>query len=189
MKRAKRNRTQEVEELVIMVHDPSMTGWGWVVLSPEGPTILDHGTIKTKSEAKVRRIRKGDDKVRRVHDLNTVLIKQIRRYKVNYIISELPHGSKSATAAVMIGIVAGMIQTYSDLLGIPIEWYSENDAKQAVLGKNSATKQEIIDAISEEYEVDWPKHKYQKEAVADAMAIYHAALQQSSFLQFYSKNY
>lgn len=186
MKRA--TKTREIEELVIMVHDPSITAWGWIVLTPDG-AVIDTGVIKTEPHAKKRRIRKGDDTVRRVHDLNNALLQQIHKYKVNYFISELPHGSQSATAAVMIGIVAGMVQTLSDALKIPIEWYSEGDAKQALLGKNTATKQEIINAIGKIYEMPWTGVKYKDEAVADAMAIFHAALQQSSFLQFYSNNY
>jgi Holliday junction resolvasome RuvABC endonuclease subunit len=91
----------------------------------------------------------------------------------------------------MIGIVTGIIQTWADVKKIPIEWYSEGDAKQALLGKTEATKKEIIDAIDEEYDFTmmWTGVKWRDEALADAMAVYHAALQQSSFLQFYSKNY
>ena len=187
MKRAT-HTIPKAEELVIMVHDPSMTGWGWVVLTPEA-TILDCGVIKTEPEATKRRIRKGDDTVRRISCLNNILIPAIRKHGVNYMISELPHGSQSAVGAKMIGIVAGMVQTYADVLEIPIEWYSEGDAKKALLGKLSATKLETINAIKKLYTVPWSGIKYKDEAIADAMAIFHAALQQSSFLQFYSKHH
>jgi Holliday junction resolvasome RuvABC endonuclease subunit len=86
----------------------------------------------------------------------------------------------------MIGIATGIGQTMSDALGIPIEWYSEGDSKKAVLHKQSATKQEMIDAITKLYNVPWTKVKYINEAVADALAIHYAASLQSSTLKLYN---
>jgi len=184
MKRA--NKTQDVEGLVIMAFDPSLTGWGWVVVRIDG-TVLSCGCIKTSSENKVRRIRKGDDDVRRIAEINVAILHQISYHKVTYLLSELPHGSQSSAAAKTVGITAAVGQTLAQALDIPIEWYSEGDSKKALLGKISATKQETIDAIDKLYDFPWPKHEYQKEAVADAMSIFHTGLQQSTFLQFYKK--
>ncbi len=185
MKRSIKKR-KEVEELVIMAMDPSLTGWGWVVLKVDG-IVLACGCIKTEPQNKVRRIRKGDDDVRRIAEINQILLKRIRRHRVTYLVSELPHGSQSSSAAKMVGITAALGQTLAQSLNIPIEWYSEADSKKALLNKTSATKQETINEIMRLYDVPWPKWGYQKEAVADAMAIFYVALQQSTFLQFYSK--
>ena len=167
-----------------MAYDPSLTGWGWVVVKVDG-TVLACGCIKTESQNKVRRIRKGDDDVRRIAEINNILLRRIRHHRVTYLLSELPHGSQSSAAAKMVGITAALGQTQAQCLDIPIEWYSEGDSKKALLGKATGTKQETIDAIDELYDFPWPKHKYQKEAAADAMSIFHTALQQSTFLQFY----
>jgi len=80
-------------------------------------------------------------------------------------------------------MVTGMLQTIADCLNIPIEWYSEGDSKKALLNKRSATKDETIGAIKALYKVPWKGIKYHDEAVADAMSIYHTALQQSSTLK------
>ena len=48
----------------ILTNDPSMTAWGWAVLSGSGK-VYKTGCIKTSPEQKKRRIRKGDDTVRR----------------------------------------------------------------------------------------------------------------------------
>ena len=45
----------------ILTNDPSLTAWGWVVL--RGNAIVEAGCIKTESQAKKRRIRKGDDRI------------------------------------------------------------------------------------------------------------------------------
>lgn len=189
MKRANRK-----DELVIMAYDPSLTGWGWVVVKIDG-TVLSCGCIKTGSENKVRRIRKGDDDVRRIAEINHALLRRIRRHRVNYLLSELPHGSQSSAAAKTVGITAAVGQTLAQALDIPIEWYSEGDSKKALLGKTTGTKQETIDEIANHYiiprtgkwkkDAPWSGIKYRDEAVADAMSIFHTALQQSTFLQFY----
>lgn len=158
----------------IMVHDPSITAWGWAVLDWDDQ-VLDAGCIKTSSEHKKRRIRKGDDTIRRISEINRRLLEVIHRYHTIYMVSELPHGSQSASAALMMGITSAVPQALGDALNIPVEWYSEGDAKKALLNKRSAAKQEIIDAIGELYQVDWTGVKYRDEAIADALAIHYVA--------------
>ncbi len=170
------------KKFIILTNDPSITAWGYVVLTVKGK-ILATGCIKTEKKTKKLRIRKGDDDVRRIHEINLILLQVIKEYKVTYLLSELPHGSQNAAAAKMIGCVAAIIQTLSDALEIGVEWYGEADAKKAVLGKNSATKQEMINAIDKKYKVTWTGTKYKDEAVADALAIHHVAKKQSSVLQ------
>lgn len=162
----------------VLTNDPSMTAWGWAVMDLSG-NVIKTGCIRTSPETKARRIRAGDDKVRRVNEINVQLLQIIRNNDVCMILSELPHGSQSASAAVMIGIVTGIVQTVSDVLNIPVEWYSEADAKNRLLGKRSAAKQDIIQAISKLYRVPWKNIKYHDEAVADAIAIYNVAKDQS----------
>jgi len=170
MERTKRNKP---DHPTVLTCDPSFTAWGWVVMS--GDTILSAGCIKTAPEAKKRRIREGDDRVRRTSEIIKVLLSLIEKYDIQFIVCELPHGSQNAKAAVMIGIVVGVVQAISDSLDIPVEWFSENDAKKNLLGKISASKSEVIDAIDTHYEVPWSNTKYIDEAVADALAIYYVA--------------
>jgi len=171
-------------ELIILTNDPSITAWGFAVLNGRGD-ILDSGCIKTSPEQKKRRIRKSDDTCRRVSEVNQRLLGLIKKWKVNYILSELPHGSQNASAAVMIGITTGIGQTISDALGIAIEWYSEGDSKKAVLHKQSATKGEMVNAICKLYGNKWRKNvKYIDEAVADSLAIHYVASLDSPILKY-----
>lgn len=172
--------------LITLTNDPSITAWGWAVLTING-TILESGCIKTEPKSKKLRIRKGDDTTRRVREINKELLAAIKKHKVNFIISELPHGSQSASAAIMIGLVTGIMQTIADVLDIGIEWYSEGDAKNAALGKQNNTKLEMIEAMNKLYDVDWTGIKYKDEAIADALAIHNVAKKQSETLKLYSK--
>ena len=168
-------------KLTILTNDPSFTAWGWAVI--RDGTVINVGCIKTSPENKKKRIRKSDDTIRRIQEINTELLRVIRKYHINYILSEAPHGSQNASAAVMIGVVTGIAQTISDALNIPIEFYSEEDSKKCVLNKRSATKKEMILAINKLYCVPWFDIGYKDEAVADAVAIFHTAMKFSNVLK------
>lgn len=166
----------------ILACDPSITAWGWVILDFED-NILNKGCIKTKPSNKKLRIRKGDDRTRRIDEIYQVLVTQIRRHNVKYIVTEQPHGSQNASAAVMIGITTTILQSFSSLLEIGVEWYSEADCKRNALGKNSATKSEMKDRMNQIYKVRWTNVGYKDEAVADALAVHYVASKESSVLK------
>jgi len=186
MKRMITNR--KVTEFLVLTCDPSLTAWGWVIVRLRDDLIVDKGCIKTEPQHKKLRTRVGDDRCRRISELNKQLLHKVKMFKVGYIVSEQPHGSQSAVSAVMVGITLGVMQTMADVLNIGIEWYSEADAKKALLGKKAAVKKETINAINKLYKVDWKGVKYVDEAVADAMAVYHAAVQQSPALKMIKAN-
>lgn len=180
----KKNKSDDL----VITFDPSMAGWGYTVIRPVDNYVVVKGCIKTESEQKKRRIRKGDDTVRRISELNRFLQGLLESYKIRLILTELPHGSQTASSAQMIGIVTGVTQTLSDAYSIPIEYYSEADAKKAVLNRKSVTKEETIQAINKLYSVKWTGIKYIDEAVADSMAVYHvAAISSGSMLKMLMK--
>lgn len=170
---------------LILTNDPSIVAWGWAVVDPVTNTVVECGGIKTEPESKKLRTRKGDDRVRRVTDINRQLIAVIKKYNIALILSELPHGSQSAVAALMIGIVTGIMQAIGDSLEIPVEWYSEGDAKVAVSGKRSVPKDDMVTIIDKLFDekVLWKKTKWENQAIADALAVYYVARQQSTALK------
>lgn len=170
----------------IMVNDPSITAWGWVIIRDDG-VVVEAGAIKTTPSSKKLHTRKGDDRVRRVTELNVELIRLVKKYNISFLISELPHGSQSAVAAVMIGMVTGVMQTIGDCLGIPVEWFSEGDAKISIAGKRSVEKDEMVIIVKRFYEVPWCETKWEDQAIADSMAVYHVAKQQSQILKMIMK--
>jgi Holliday junction resolvasome RuvABC endonuclease subunit len=157
----------------VLSFDPSLTAFGWVVMNKD--TVIDKGCIKTEPNHKKQRIRKGDDDMRRVSEINAELLRIVKKYKIIYIVSELPHGSQNASASNALGMVKGAVQALSDFYGVGLEWFSEADGKKAILRKNTATKKEIINRVDEIFKVDWTGIKYKDEAIADALAIYYCA--------------
>ena len=191
MKRTRGNiKNKNSLELVVLALDPSLTGFGWAVIKQN--KIIDTGCIKTIPEFKKRKIYKATDRMRRVHIINRILKRAIEKHNINYIVTELPHGSQSAIAAISLGMVSSMPQTIADFLGFKIEHYSEGESKKALLGKRSAEKIETIYAIDKLFDVPitkgikkdkkdkvialWSGIAYKDEAVADAISVYYAAL-------------
>lgn len=169
----------------ILTNDPSMTAWGWVIIDWQGQ-VLDAGCITTKPEAKKKRIRKGDDNVRRTGEIVYELKRIINKYNVNYLLTELPHGSQSYNGATMIGRTEGIMETISQVLEIGIEWYSENDAKKFLFGKKAISKNEMVEKVKEllgDKMQKWTNVQYIDQAMADALAIYLVAKNQSSTLK------
>lgn len=179
--------TVNIARVRVLACDPSMTAWGWAVISMPGFRVMAAGCIKTAAESKQRKIRKGDDRVRRISEMNRELLGIIEKYKISYMVSEQPHGSQSAVAAVMIGNVTGMLQTLSDCLKIPLEWYSEGDAKNNLLKKRSAAKLEVKNAIAGKYTVPWTGVGFRDEAIADSLAVFDLAVNTSPMLMYYRK--
>jgi Holliday junction resolvasome RuvABC endonuclease subunit len=183
----KSGKITDQREFTIITNDPSMTAWGYSILTYSNE-ILFVDCIKTEKLAKKLRIRVGDDDCRRIHEIGCILRDVINKYNVNFIIGELPGGgSKSSSAAKSLGQAKSILQSAATFLNISIEWFSEGDAKKAVLRKQSATKQEMIDAIDKLYDVPWTGTKYKDEAIADSLAIYYVASQQSSILKMFRK--
>ena len=170
----------------ILACDPGFTAWGWAVLSPAG-YIYETGCIKTAHENKKTRIRKSDDRTRRTSEIVHELLRLIKKHDIKLMVIEAMHGSQNAQAAVTIGIAAGIVQTLSDVLDIPVEYYSEQDSKRCALGKKAATKEDIINRMNEIFDVDWTEIKYVDEAVADSLSVFYCAQQNSQMLKMLTK--
>lgn len=178
----------------ILTNDPSVTAWGWAVIemnpagNPRKIQVVEVGCISTQPQHKKLRLRVSDDDTRRYGEIVYGLKTVIDRHHVQFITSEAPHGSQSSKAAKAFGAVAALLQTVSILTGIPVEWYSEGDAKKFLSGgRANLTKKETIKLVSDYYTVPWAGIGYRDEAVADALAVFHVALGTSPALRmFYS---
>ena len=85
------------------------------------------------------------------------------------------------------GIVVGIVQTLSICENIPVEWYSENDAKKALLQRKAVSKAEVIAEVERVFDMVITGPKYVQEAVADALAIYHVAELNSPTIKFMNR--
>lgn len=171
-----------MRECNILACDPSITAWGWAIIN-EHNNIIARGCIKTEPSYKKNRIRVSDDRTNRAGYIAEILITLIEEYNIKIILTEMPHGSQNAKASVMIGIVIGFFACLNKTMDIPIEYYSEQDSKKALLGRKDGSKQDVINAVDKIYDVPWTGTKYIDEAVADSIAVHYVATKQSQILK------
>ena len=82
----------------------------------------------------------------------------------------------------------GHIIIFCDSTNVGIEWFSESDAKKSVCGKASIAKDSMVSLMDKKYESFVPRGvKWIDQAVADALAVYHVAMEQSSILKYFTK--
>lgn len=183
-------RTKKIKyNFPVLALDPSLTAFGYAVL--DGYKVLECGCIKTKPSPKVHKIRKGDDRCRRIQEILNVFFTLFEKYPIKFIISEQPHGSQSASAATSLGIMLGIVETLSVFKGVAVEWYSEQESKRCILYKNEATKAEMIEAVRAKKYTGWfregDRKKAINEAVADALAVHYVASKNSFVLKTFMK--
>ena len=107
----KRRRSTKAGKNTILACDPSLTAWGWAIINWDG-SVVAHGCIQTEPLHKKLRIRVGDDFARRIKEIDNVLINVVKKYNVNYMVCELPHGSQNAAAAKMVASVINGTKPY-----------------------------------------------------------------------------
>lgn len=178
-------KKENISNVRILVCDPSLREFGAVVVC--GMNVIYGVCLKTEKTEKKHKIRVADDRVRRIEELASELTEIIEMYEIQYIISELPHGSQDAVAATSLGLVTGMLQGIASALDIGIEWYSERDSKICTCGKIAVEKPEMKERIAQIFEVNWTGIKYKDYAVADALSVYNTALKKSKFLKLLNK--
>ena len=158
----------------VLACDPSLRAWGYAVLN--GDIIEDCGCIQTVPLVKKNKVTVADDRIRRIREINNQLKSIFLEHDIRTIVCEQPHGSQTATGAIMIGITMGIMQTISDMTFIPIEWYSEKKAKKACgFETKKVSKEDMVIRIKELYGYEWASGvKYWDSAVADSLAVYQA---------------
>lgn len=146
----------------IISFDPSLTGWGYAVFDDD--ILTGYGMVSTK------RGKTGVawDRVNRSMYIAERLIPLVE--PCDAIVSELPHGSQSSAAAVMIGIVIGLITGVAMSLGKPIFFYLQRDWSIYLHGRHTSDKSETVRKILSIYEVKGSKKEV--EAISDAISVF-----------------
>jgi Holliday junction resolvasome RuvABC endonuclease subunit len=161
---------------MILTNDPSFsTGWGWAIIAP-CDKIIAAGAFKSPSDkGKKERVTEAD--ARRFRGLSSKLWDMISVYDITMIISETPDGSQSARAAKLSGAIMGILETISVAKAIPLHFVYQGDVKKFIFDRRNVEKEETQAFITNTYNLDGfiPHSNWGKEAVCDAMAVYHYA--------------
>lgn len=165
--------------------DPAFRNWGSVQAD------YLNGSLSLRSLELMSTKKSLDKKIKRsVDDLNSARILydfyQSELLETDILITELPTGSQSATAAKAYGVAIGILSTTS----VPYVGVSPMDVKLNSVGHKNASKDEMIDWAIDLYpDLNWKTYKrngkilYSKanEHLADAIAVIHAGIATEEF--------
>ena len=176
-----------MESVRIVGFDPALANWGAAIAEYDIETgdlnLVEIGLEKTK---KTKKRTKGLDIYERSRQLNRFVRKFADRG--DFVFSELPVGSQSASAAWGLSAAVATLASISK----PVEFVTVKQVKE-VVGLDMPEKAEMIAWAMNNYpDADWHMRKYKGEMVpmndnehmADAVAVIHAGLQTKAWDSF-----
>jgi crossover junction endodeoxyribonuclease RuvC len=134
--------------------DPGLASTGWGVLERNGSRIryVAHGCIETAA---------GIDRPLRLLDIHRGILEVLSVYKPEHAAMENLYFGKNVTSAMAVSEARGVLQLSLAMAGIPIEGFTPNAIKQAVVGVTKADKaqvQEMVRVILGLPEIPRPDH-------------------------------
>lgn len=146
--------------------------------------LLRATVLRTEKSVKKREILASSDNLRRVAELSAGLSKWLDDDDdVVAICCESMSLPRQASTSCKIGLSFGMLGALAQQRDIPILQVSPQNLKLAVAGSKSATKDEVIAAVSKQFpKTPWPKAKGLHEHMADAIGAVIACLQHPTIL-------
>lgn len=156
---------------MLLTLDIAFKNTGWSVI--HGGQIVEYGTIRTV-KTKVKGTLVSDDRATRAAHLAAELNKIILKHDVKAIVGEMPSGSQNATASNLLGWASGVVVAIGVVHGIPCEWISQGDSKQAAFGKRTATKDESMKWARDTFPfAQFPREQCNFEHVSDSLLAYN----------------
>jgi Holliday junction resolvasome RuvABC endonuclease subunit len=168
--------------------DPSQKNLGLVkaAFTPQGGklAIIDMKLISTEKGSDTKQVRKSSDNLRRAQEQATVL-REWEKW-ADIVMSEIPHGSQSASAMFSYGVCIGLLAWVSR----PLIQISATETKKAAVGRSTATKREMIEWAEGLYpSAPWLRVRGNanghiiddNEHLADAIGVIHAGLKTAEF--------
>ena len=158
-----------MRKLKIIGLDPSLSNWGIAYMSytPFNMELISTDIIQTKP-LKKSNLSKAQQDMTRIDKLYIGVQEALEDADV--VVIELPIGSQSARAMASYGACLGLISSINK----PRIYVTPNQVKK-VVGKNTTSKEEIIEWVNLKHPNILPKTKSKAEHMADAVVAIYAA--------------
>ena len=169
-----------MQTLNVLAFDPSLSNWGIAYMSytPSYMELKATDIIQTKP-LKNSKLSKAQQDMTRIDTLYKGIQEALE--EADIVVIELPIGSQSARAMASYGVCLGLISSVNK----PRIYVSPNQVKK-VVGKNTTSKEEIMDWVNKRHPNILPKTKSKAEHMADAVVAIYAA---DSELRKHYENY
>lgn len=177
--------------MIILGIDPGLANMGFAIVEVTllRARLLTRGVVSTEKETARRKLHQGSDDARRIDELSEAIFEWIRAAETAAIVRdlrvciayEMPSGAQNARAAHALGIAHGLTRAsviaHIDRHFVPVIDVTARDAKLALTGRASATKEQCIAAAAriEGGDAVLSVSKGKREHVADAIGVALAA--------------
>jgi len=160
--------------------DGSLTATGFaVVLAGETESCVSTHFCATKPDAKSRHVYQADQDGSRIDDIVSMLLGILDSHRPDVVAMEAPAGSQHANSAKALALAYGAIRGALRARGITPIMVQAHHAKKAGAGTKNATKEQVIEAMTARFpSADITGSKARREAVADALSVACAALEE-----------
>jgi Holliday junction resolvasome RuvABC endonuclease subunit len=131
-----------------MAIDAGLQGMG-IVIAEDG-TVIYCGANRTKKAPAKKGLRVADDDADRCQQHARFLLRVITMYRPQGAIVELPSGgAQGARANRAMGMATGIVVTALEAAGLPVEWVTPADVKDAAAGDKAASKGDVQKGVRE----------------------------------------
>ena len=165
----KESRATRIGVRRIIGIDPGLaaTGWGVVEIVRQKVKYLDHGSIVTKA---------GLSRPERLFNIYREFSSILELYKPTEAAVEILYFSRNVSSALPVAEARGVLCMALAQRGIPIEEYSPNAIKRAVVGGGRADKKQIQEMIRLLLGLrEIPKPDHAADALGAALCCAHTA--------------
>ncbi len=113
--------------------------------------VLGLGVINTEPSSKKRKIRTGDDNVRRTQEINTALKVLFNKHALAAVCAEELLYFRGVKASTKVGLAWGCLITRAQDDSVPLLPINAVDLKVALTGNKKATKEDVETAMLARY--------------------------------------
>lgn len=134
---------------MILAIDPTFSNFGYALLN-EKLEVADVGVWTTKRDTN-KKTRVSDDDSFRTQQLARQIGEYVINKNIRGIMGERPSGAQTAMALKSFCTANTIVDCISALMGLPVEWCTPGETKMGFVGRKSAGKKEIMDAVAKYY--------------------------------------
>lgn len=133
--------------------DPGFANTGWAIMDLEGTTatVIDVGVFCTKKNDRKRNVSEISETFDRAREIARFIEGLIERYDVAVVCFESQSPVRNASASAKLGLTYGVIAAITARRNLAVVAPSPQKVKKAMVGRNSATKEEIEAAVRSKY--------------------------------------
>ena len=165
--------------MIVLGVDPGFAALGLaaVEIGAGAPQPRAAWVERTEPSPRKRAVRASEDNVRRAQELANALERAIAEWQPVALAAETMSWPRNAGAVAKVALAWGAVCACASRHALPVVQASPQDVKRALVGRKSASKEEVIAEVERRFpELELPEARTLQEHAADATAVVLACL-------------